>query len=64
MSDYRRWRVEGGTYFFTLNTHNREPFLTTKSARRCLHRAFHIVRHKWPFRLIAAVVLPDHLHAV
>jgi putative transposase len=64
MSEYRRWRVEGGTYFFTLTTHNRVPFLTTKLARRCLHRAFHIVRHKWPFRVIAVVLLPDHLHAV
>jgi putative transposase len=64
MSDYRRWRVAGGTYFFTLVTHERRPFLTTRVARRALWRAFRSVRRKRPFELIAVVLLPDHLHVV
>jgi hypothetical protein len=27
MSDYRRWRAEGGTFFFTVVTHQRQRFL-------------------------------------
>jgi REP element-mobilizing transposase RayT len=32
MSDYRRMYVEGATYFFTVNTFHRRPFLTTDLA--------------------------------
>ena len=34
MSNYRRWRVEGGTYFFTVVTHGRQPFLINDNATR------------------------------
>ena len=33
MSEYRRWRLEGGTYFFTCVTYRRQQFLTTPPAR-------------------------------
>jgi putative transposase len=64
MADYRRWRVAGGTYFFTLVTEGRARFLCDEPARRCLREAIRVVRRKRPFRIDAIVLLPDHLHAV
>ena len=64
MTDYRRWRVSGGTYFFTVVTLGRRPILTDEMARRSLREAFRIVRTRRPFRVDAIVLLPDHLHAI
>ena len=64
MSDYRRWKIEGGTYFFTVVTNQRRGILTTDLARRCLRESFHEVGHRWPFKVFAIVLLPDHMHAV
>jgi len=64
MADYRRWRVAGGTYFFTVVTEQRRPWLCGEVARRCLRDAIRVVRAKLSFRIDAIVLLPDHLHAV
>jgi putative transposase len=64
MSDYRRWRLPGGVFFFTLVTHERRPILTTPLALRHLRFAFRDVRRRMPFDTLAFAVLPDHLHAV
>jgi putative transposase len=64
MSDFRRWYVPGGTFFFTLVTLNRRPVLCTDLARHCLHAAIDSVKADWPWELIAIVLLPDHLHTV
>lgn len=64
MSDYRRWRVRGGTYFFTVVTYRRRHFLTNDDSRSVLRKAIQEVQTKWPFRSIAMVLLPDHLHAI
>jgi putative transposase len=64
MTDYRRWRVSGGAYFFTVVTHQRRPILTHDVARRSLRDAFRVVRLRRPFRVDAIVLLPDHLHAI
>lgn len=64
MPDYRRWRAPGGTFFFTLVTYRRRPFLTDPLARRCLRRAIQVVRAKQPFDIPALVLLPDHLHVL
>ncbi|HEY5790920.1 MAG TPA: transposase [Gammaproteobacteria bacterium] len=60
--DYRRARQPGGTYFFTVVTHARQPLLIDHVDR--LRRAFRTVRARAPFDLEAIVILPDHLHAV
>jgi len=39
MPDYRRARVEGGTYFFTVVTYHRLPILMNAHAREILHDA-------------------------
>ena len=64
MSDYRRYFVPGGTYFFTIVTYGRRPILTTDSGREFLRNATEEIRAKRPFELIATVLLPDHWHLV
>ena len=64
MTNYRRWRVAGGTYFFTVVTLGRRPILMDATARRSLREAFRIVRSRRPFCVDAIVLLPDHLHAI
>jgi putative transposase len=64
MSEYRRWRIEGGAYFFTCVTYRRRQFLTTATSRRCLREAFRRVRINRPFKIVSIVLLPDHFHTV
>jgi putative transposase len=64
MSNYRRSCVPGGTFFFTIVTHNRRQFLTSDLARACLRKAIDKIRWKLPFEMVAIVLLPDHWHAV
>lgn len=64
MADYRRLFVPGGTYFFTLVTADRRPWLASATGRRVLGDAMRAVRARRPFRTVAIVVLPDHLHCI
>ena len=64
MSHYRRARVAGGTYFFTLVTHWRRPWLGDPGACALLSGAMRGVRAAQPFETIAMVILPDHLHCI
>ena len=63
MPDYRRIRVPGGTYFFTVNLLERNSrWLVTHVDH--LREAVRQVRARRPFHIDAWVVLPDHMHAV
>src|SRR5947209_3331467 len=64
MSDYRRYDVAGGTYFFTLVTERRAPLFAKPAARILLGSIFRRVLVRRPFRVLAIVLLPDHLHAM
>lgn len=64
MSNYRRSRVAGGTYFFTLTTLNRLPVLTEAPVRAALREAILQTRITHPFEIDAWVLLPDHLHCI
>jgi putative transposase len=64
MAEYRRWRVEGGTYFFTLVTHSRAPIFADETARTILGNKLRECQTKWPFEINAIVLLPEHLHAI
>lgn len=64
MPEYRRSRVDGGTYFFTVLTYKRLPILTTGAARSLLRQAWLDVRERFPFILDAICLLPDHLHCI
>lgn len=64
MPQYLRSFAPGGTFFFTLVTHCRNPILTTEIARQALRRAIDEVRRNRPFDLQAVVLLPEHLHCI
>src|SRR5690349_19599529 len=63
MANYRRNLLAGGSYFFTINLTNRRQKLLTENIG-LLRGAFRSVRARHPFTVEAAVVLPDHLHAI
>ncbi len=64
MPNYRRARVPGGSYFFTLVSSKRCPILTTPALRTALRAAINIVRQSHSFQIDAWVLLPDHLHCI
>jgi len=61
---YRRARITGGTYFFTVVTFNRLEILTQPENVTLLRRAFKYVMENHPFTIDAMVVLPEHLHCM
>lgn len=62
MPDYRRAFHPGGTFFFTLVTHQRHPFFAEPSNIERLRAAVITVLNERPFEFLAGVVLPDHAH--
>jgi putative transposase len=64
MADYRRSKIAGGTYFFTVVAHERRPVLTTEMVRVALREAIQQAKTTLPFQIEAWVLLPDHLHCV
>ncbi len=64
MPNYRRNYVPGGTFFFTVVTARRNPLFVRADARRFLRTAFTSTMRRYPFTLLAIVLLPDHLHTV
>ena len=64
MPDYRRARLKGGTYFFTLTAFERRAILTDERFRTALRHAILEVKSSMPFENIAWVLLPDHLHTI
>jgi putative transposase len=63
MTNYRRYRVEGGTFFFTVVLLDRRSSLLTTQIQN-LREAFRTVKTHHPFDIDAMVVLPDHLHCI
>lgn len=60
---YRRTRIQGGTYFFTVNLADRRDALLVEHVA-VLRDAFRYVKQRRPFHIDAMVILPDHLHAI
>jgi len=61
MVNYRRMRVAGGTYFFTLTLKDRRSDLLVRHID-LLRDALRQVKRQRPFTLSAVVVMPDHMH--
>jgi putative transposase len=64
LPDYRRYRVPGGCYFFTVNLLERFPNDTLIRHVDLLRAVLRDVRGRWPFVIDGWVVLPDHLHCI
>jgi putative transposase len=63
MPEYRRNRVPGGTYFFTVNLQDRSTSLLVDRIG-LLRQAVRRTRELMPFQIDAWVVLPEHMHAI
>jgi len=63
MSQYRRAKIEGGWFFFTVTLADRSSDLLVRHIGR-LRKAYAAARRRDPFETIAICVLPDHLHAI
>ena len=63
MVRYRRNFVDGGTFFFTVTLTDRRSTLLVDRVQM-LRDAFLFTRRDRPFTVDAAVILPDHLHAI
>ena len=64
MTNYRRLKIQGATYFFTLVLNERENSNLLIDHFQLLKFSIHKVKLKFPFQLVAMVVLPDHLHVI
>ena len=63
MVRYRRNRIPGGSYFFTVTLHDRHGHALTDHIGP-LRRAFLNTQTRHPFAVDAIVILPDHLHTI
>lgn len=63
MPNYRRTFQPGGTWFFTVNLADRRSRLLVEHIA-LLQQATRITKRRFPFRIDAMVVLPDHMHAI
>ncbi|MCQ8127971.1 REP-associated tyrosine transposase [Methylomonas rivi] len=63
MTEYRRHRLKGGCYFFTVNLAERNRTLLTDRIE-LLSESFRNVKEQHPFNIDAIVVLPEHLHTI
>lgn len=63
MPSYRRARVPGGTFFFTVRCASRGDAILVDRID-ALRTAYRGVAREMPFETVGIVVLPDHLHAV
>lgn len=63
MANYRRYRVKGGTYFFTVAIYNRRQALLVDHID-ALRDAFAEVKRAHPFHIDAIVILPEHMHCI
>ena len=64
MPNYRRAITEGRTYFFTVVTYQRQPFLCPEESRTILRSAVQKTLQIHPFCIDAWVLLPDHMHCM
>jgi putative transposase len=63
MPNYRRFRVPGATWFFSVNLAERGSTLLVDRID-LLRAAYQATAAEQPIRCEAMVILPDHLHAV
>ncbi len=63
MPDYRRKFLLGGTFFFTVTLRERKRVLLV-SLTDLLRESVRRVKQRYPFEIVAWVVLPDHLHCI
>ena len=63
MPNYRRNRVPGGSYFFTVTLEDRKKTLLVEHIDE-LRTSITKTRRKMPFHIDAWVILPEHMHCI
>jgi putative transposase len=63
MPQYRRARINGSAFFFTVVLADRSSNLLVEEIER-LRKAYRLVQERRPFETVAICVLPDHVHAI
>lgn len=63
MPNYRRSRMPGGTWFFTLTLADRQSRLLVDKVA-LLRQAYSQTQRSRPFQTLAICILPDHFHAI
>jgi putative transposase len=61
---YRRAKVAGATYFFTVVTHHRQPIFKDANAVALFDAGLMRIQMRHPFKVDAFVILPDHIHTI
>lgn len=64
MAECRRVYVLGGSWFFTVNLAERKNNRLLVEKIDLLRSAFEYTKQRYPFRMNAVVILPDHLHCI
>ena len=64
MTEYRRAKVNGASYFFTVNCDQRKGNRVLVDNIDLLRKVFRQVKFDHPFNVNAVVILPDHLHCI
>lgn len=64
MATFRRALTPGATYFFTVNTYQRQQVLTEKPFYTALKQSLRRIKEAYPFKIEALVLPPDHLHCI
>jgi len=63
MPQYRRAKINGSTFFFTIVLADRSSHLLVEQIDR-LRQAYRVVQERRPFETAAVCILPDHVHAI
>ena len=61
---YRRAKVAGDSYIFTVVTHERHPIFRTAETVALFQTGLNLIKERHPFEIDAFVILPDHIHAI
>jgi putative transposase len=64
MRTYKRVRVKGGCYFFTVNLAERQGNSLLIRHIDELREAFRLTQRDHPFKMEAVVIMPDHLYCI
>lgn len=64
MPEYRRFTHAGGTWFFTVNLAQRRGNTLLVDRVSELRAAFDTVKCSHSLEIVAAVILPEHLHCI
>ncbi len=64
MPDYRRVKLKGATYFFTLVTYQRQHIFSSPKPISLLIESIDRIKTYHPFNIEAYCILPDHIHFI